>query len=87
VFPSRLGNTASFPFALATIPYHPWAVGLVGGTLVVAWVLLLATDRRFFAQTAAKRRRESAGWLPSHGTLTDHASRRLRVDWQGFPSS
>jgi len=67
VFPSRLAIPQAFPFALATIPYHPWAVGWLRHA-VVAWVLLLAT-MPVFAQTApTSDEKVRVGSI--HGTLT-----------------
>jgi hypothetical protein len=67
VFPSRLAIRQAFPFELATIPYHPWAVGWLRHAVVV-WVLLLAT-MPVFAQTAPTSD-EKVRVGSVHGTLT-----------------
>ena len=67
MFPSRLAIRQAFPFELATIPYHPWAVGWLRHA-VVAWVLLLAT-MPVFAQTAPTGD-EKVRVGSVHGTLT-----------------
>jgi len=67
VFPSRLAIRQAFPFELASIPDHPWAVGRLRHA-VVAWVLLFAT-MSVFGQTAPTRD-EQVRVGSIHGTLT-----------------
>jgi len=67
VFPSRLAIRQAFPFELATIPYHPQAVGWLRHA-VVAGVLLLAT-MPVFGQTAPTSD-EQVRVASIHGTLT-----------------
>jgi hypothetical protein len=67
VFPSRLAIRQAFRFELATIAYHPWAVGRLRHA-VVAWVLLFAT-MPVFGQTAPTRD-EKVRVGSIHGTLT-----------------
>lgn len=67
MFPSRLAIRQAFPFELASIPDHPWAVGRLRHA-VVAWVLLFAT-MSVFGQTAPTRD-EQVRVGSIHGTLT-----------------
>ena len=67
MFPSRLAIRQAFPFELAAIPYHPWAVGWLRHA-VVAWVLLLATMSVFGQKDPTSDEKVRVGSI--HGTLT-----------------
>jgi len=67
VFPSRLAIRQAFPFEVAAIPYHPWAVGWLRHA-VVAWVLLLATMPVFGQTDPTSDEKVRVGSI--HGTLT-----------------